>query len=193
MTATSQTKDLPLYQRLLGARWWQLAPAVQCAHRAGDQIDSAGRFDITHGSGVLARLLVHWMRVPAAGHAVPTQLRRVHVQEGEQWNRMFGDFPLQSTQCALDGQLLAERFGRLELRFRLEVCCGGIRYCQCGAAIRGGWLSLRLPVWIIPRVTAEEMPAETPHQTRVRVKVRLPVVGTILEYQGQMQTQEMST
>jgi Domain of unknown function (DUF4166) len=193
MTSIPQSKDLPLYQGLLGAAWWQLAPVVQCAHRAADQIDSAGRFDITHGSGVLARLLVHWMGMPPAGHGVPTRLRRLRVQDGEQWNRTFGKFRLQSTQYARDTRLLAECFGRLEIRFRLEVRSGGICYCQCGAAVRVGSLWLPLPLWLSPRVAGEEMPGQTSNQTRVRVTVQLPLVGRALEYEGQMQTQEIPT
>jgi hypothetical protein len=36
-------------------------------------------------------------------------------------------------------------------------------------------------------VEAQEMPGDSEYQTRVRVTVRLPMVGLLIDYQGQME------
>jgi hypothetical protein len=120
-------------------------------------------------------------------------LRTLCRDQREQWYRTFGTFPLQSIQYVRGPRLLAERFGRVEFRFRLEVRSGGIMYCQSRAAMQVGCWWLPLPVWLSPQVAAEEMPGQTPHQTRVHVTVRLPLAGMLLEYQGQMETQDIPT
>jgi hypothetical protein len=135
--------------------------------------------------------MVRLTPVPPAGRDVPTRLRVVRRDQSEQWTRTFGKFPLQSIQYARDTRLLAERFVRLEFHFRLEVRSGGICYCQSRTLVRVGCWWLPLPVWLSPRVVAEEMPGQSPDQTRVRVTIKLPLVGMLLDYQGQMETQEI--
>jgi hypothetical protein len=191
MTSLPRSKDSSLCEDLLGAAWSHLAPEVKRIHQATDEADTVGQFEIVHGSNVLARLLAKWTGMPPAGHAVPTRLRRRCVEGGEQWDRTFGDFRLQSTQYVVAPRVLGERFGRLEFRFRLEVRSSGICYCQCGTAVRVGRMSLSLPGWLSPRVAGEEMPTPASHQVRVRVTVHLPLVGALLEYTGQINTQEI--
>jgi len=190
MTSAPPPKDLPLYERLLGPAWPQLSPAIQRAHHVTEQLDSAGHFDIIRGCGFLARLLLPWMGMPPAGQNVPTRLRMLRRGECEEWLRSFGEFPLNSIQHIHTRSVLAERFGRFEVRFRVEVRSGGICYRQCRGAVRliGCWLPL--PMWLSTRIDAAETPGQAPNRTRVHVTVRLPLAGLLLEYRGEMETQE---
>lgn len=181
---------IPLYQALLGEAWVSVAPAIQIAHPPEMPVERAGRFDITHGCGLLARFLARWSKLPAAGNAVPTQLRVERTGNCEIWHRRFGSFPLDSTQYVQGPGILAERFGRIEFRFKVEARDGGIYFHQTRAFIRIGRCKLPLPAGLGPRVDAQEMPGDSPYQTRVRVTVRLPVVGLLIDYQGQMEPQE---
>ncbi len=187
----TESQNTPLYQQLLGPAWADLAPAVQHAHRAGSQIDSIGSFDITHGPSRLARWLVHPLGLPPEGQNVPTHLHISSNNSQEHWSRSFGNFSLQTLQYLHSDRLLAECFGKLEFLFQLEVHAGGISFRQHRAAIRLGSLRLPLLSWLSPKIVAEEMPGTTEHQTCVHVTVRLPLLGMLIDYQGQMQSPEV--
>jgi hypothetical protein len=189
MTFVFQPDDVPLYQAILGPKWVQLAPSVQRAHRAGLEVKSVGTFNVTHARGWLARWLASLIGLPPASRGIPTRLHVRRHEQFEQWDRTFGKFAFQTTQHRR-GHILVERFGRLEFHFRLDVRGGGICYHQCGAAARIGSSWTPLPAWVCPRIAADEMPGETADQTRVHVTIRIPIIGALMDYQGQMRSQE---
>jgi hypothetical protein len=82
--------------------------------------------------------------------------------------------------------------GPLELRFRLEVSAGALRYHPAGAALRWGALRLPLPQGCTPRVSAREEPLGGPDQTSVAVEVNLPLLGLLIAYEGTMTLAESS-
>jgi Domain of unknown function (DUF4166) len=182
---------MPLYQQLLGPAWVDLAPAVQRAHQSNPQIDRVGSFNITHGPGRLARLLVYLLRLPPAAQNVPTSLHVKSNNSHEHWSRTFGNFSLQTLQYSHDNHLLAERFGKLEFLFQLEVRAGGICFRQRRAAICLGRLRLPLLPSLSPKIFAEETPGKSENQTCVHVTVRLPLLGMLIDYQGQMHSPEV--
>ena len=174
-----------LYGSLLGGAWFDLHPSVRHFHQGGAALEASGRFQIGRGSTALARLVGRMLRLPPAATGVPTFLTIQPNVDGEVWHRTFGAYRLVSRQHWFHGGLLAERFGVLELRFRLSVVDGGIVYQHAGAALRlGPWLA-RLPRWIAPRVEAQEMPAAYDRpKTNVQVHVTIPVAGHLLSYTG---------
>jgi len=178
---------------LLGPAWADLAPAVQRAHRTGSQIDASGSFDITHGSSRLARWLARPLGLPPSGLNIATRLHINSKNSQEQWSRNFSSFSLQTLQYLHDNRLLAECFGKLEFLFQLEVHTGGIHFRQRRAALCLGRWRLPLFPWLSPQIVAEEMPGKTEHQTCVHVSVRLPLVGMLIDYRGQMQFPEVPT
>ena len=187
MTCTVQLDASPLYQEVLGSAWSDVSPAVRRAHLR----DSAGEFDVAHGSNLFARLLARCAKLPAAGKGVPTRLRIIRRGNHEEWNRTIGTRSMRTRQYAVDGRILREGFGPFEISFKLEVSAGGIHYHQTRSAIRIGCVSLPLPHAFSPRVAASELPGPTPHSTQVCVTIHLPIVGLLIRYEGQMETPEV--
>jgi hypothetical protein len=105
---------------------------------------------------------------------------------GETWNRRFGNDELVTRQWEERG-LLAERFGSIELLFRLVVSEGRLLFHQVGARMRVGRARIRLPRWCAPRVSAcvwED------GRMRVSVEVHGPAVGLLCHYEGTLARKE---
>src|SRR5262249_60267975 len=107
-----------------------------------------------------------------------------------EWHRTFAGRPLVSYQPARPDGLLAERMGAQELRFRLSAVDGGLVYQSVSAALCLGPLRLPLPHGSTPWVSAWEKPGDAAHAVNVHVEVRLPLVGTLLVYEGRIQVDE---
>lgn len=181
---------LALYPRVLGASWYGLDLAVRHAHLDFDQdpLYGVGAFCVRRGGSRLGRLLAWMLRMPPAAGAAKVQLIVTPLGRGERWERSFDDRLLITTQReARDGGLI-ERFGLLELRFRLEVRYGALLFHQAGAALGLGKLKIALPRWMAPRVEAREEPAG-PDLTHVRVTVAVPVAGRLISYEGHLRIQ----
>jgi hypothetical protein len=179
-----------LYPQLLGSAWNDLHEAVRRLHAEAAPVQAAGSFRIRRGKGPVARWLLTLLGLPPAGEAVPIRLTISLYGNGEKWLRTFGDRPLVTTQRPGGRSLLAERFGTLELRFRLQVQGGALVYQQTGAALRLARISIPLPGWLTPKVAAREEPGGGPNQTRVCVRVVFPWVGLLISYEGIMTREE---
>ena len=115
---------------------------------------------------------------------MPTTLAIDVHEEGERWRRTFGGRPLTTAQSFHDDSVLAERFGAIELRFRLHAEAGALTYHQTGAALLLGPLACPLPRWLQPRVEGHEEPAAFRDEAHVTVRVIVPLVGLLLSYEG---------
>ena len=173
-----------LYERLTGAAWRRVAAPIQSVH-AARPTDAHGRFRIDHGRHMLARLLVRILQLPAQGVDVDTRLRITACGNGEHWLRTFNGHRLETRQFATDDSALAEQFGILELRFRLETSGDSLVYVQHQAALVFGPVRLTLPAVCAPRVDAREDPAGA-DAVDVDVHVTLPAIGTLITYQGRI-------
>lgn len=170
-----------LYQKLLGASWSDLAADVQAMHAAGG-LKANGRFEITHGANLAARLLAKLARLPAAGADVPVTLEVIAQAEGaEVWQRNFGGKPLVTQQTAWAGGLV-ESFGLLWLLFDLRVADGALHYRQNRAWLSLGSVRVPVPRWCAPCIAAREWATTT--GTQVIVEVSLPLVGALVTYRG---------
>src|SRR5437762_2580666 len=69
-------------------------------------------------------------------------------------------------------------------RFRLEVREGALVYHSAGAALRLGPLTLPLPRWGAPRISASEAPLDGGDRTQVSVESRAPLLGLLIAYEG---------
>jgi hypothetical protein len=173
-----------LYARILGANWERLAGEVRAAHFAGRTIERRGLFQVRRGEGLLNRMAATLMRLPAASEGVPIQLRIEGNGEHERWIRHFGLRRLTTFQRGLaEGTLLGERFGPLELVFRLEAVDGCLCYRMVGARLRLGPLGIPLPRGLRPEVAACESTGAA-GATNVMVDVALPVIGRLIRYEG---------
>ncbi len=173
----------PLYARLLGASWRELAEPVRFIHMTKSTVRARGHLRIAHGRSHAARVLARLLRLPRASEAAETRLVVTSRADGEQWHRSFDDRHLDTRQYQAGECELAERIGVLEFRFRLEASEGSLVYRQVGAAFVLGSVRLRFPAAWGPRVDAREDPAGA-RRIRVHVRVTLPALGPVLTYDG---------
>jgi Domain of unknown function (DUF4166) len=179
------SRDAPraLYARLLGSSWLQVAEPVRCAHESEPTVRARGRLRVAHGASRSARVLARLLRLPLANDAAETQLIVTSCAGGEQWHRTFDGQRLDTRQFDAGASVLAERVGVLEFRFGLEVSGGSLVFRQLDAAVVLGSFRLRLPDRWAPRIEAREDPAGT-GRIGVHVRVSLPVIGSLLTYDG---------
>jgi hypothetical protein len=179
-----------LYPRLLGSDWSRLDETVRRFHVESTSVQASGSFQIRHGNSMMAKWLLWLLGMPSAGEAVPAELVVCAREGGEIWRRTFAGRRLTTTQFPFAGDLLAERLGAVELRFRLEVAAGALVYRQMTAALRIGPLTVPLPRWLRPQVDAREEPAQPPDQAHVIVQVLVPLVGLLIHYEGTIKREE---
>jgi hypothetical protein len=179
----STSAAAPLYARLLGEDWPTVADEVRRAHYDDRSLERRGLFRVHRGIGFAARAIAALMRLPPAAEGVPVDLRIEAVGDGERWIRHFGRKRLTTYQRPLPDGLLGERFGPMELAFRVTVIEGEIRYASIGARLRVGPFGIPLPRFLSPRVEAREAPGSG-GATQVMVEVSLPWIGRLIRYEG---------
>jgi hypothetical protein len=177
---------------LVGEGWQRLPEAVHNAHLTDDLMEARAVFRVSHGQSWLARCMAWLARLPAQSDAAPVRLAVHRVEGGERWERAFPNTRLISIQYDAGDGLLGERFGLLDIRFRLPVMDRALVYLQESAALTLGRLRLSIPKWLAPQVTARESTAadgKTPH---ILVSVSLPLVGLLVEYEGDLNVEGVS-
>lgn len=174
----------PLYERLLGSEWAQLAAPVRRLHSPGPRVYAHGRLSVTGATTAGARAIARALRLPRASPAAATTLAIVREGDGERWVRRFERRRLDTRQSANAGTLL-ERYGVLEFRFALERCDGGLRYRQMHVSVAAGSLRVPLPRVSAPVVDACER-AAADDRVSVDVRISLPWAGLVLRYRGEM-------
>jgi hypothetical protein len=172
-----------LYARLLGSAWQQLAEPIRVIHTTGSTVRAGGRLRIAHDRSRLVRLFARLLRLPRASDAAEARLIITSNESGERWQRAFEGRVLDTEQYEAGERELAERFGVLEFRYRLEASQGSLVFRQLDAGVLFGSFRLRLPVMCAPRVDAREDAVGARH-LRVRVCVAFPVLGPVLTYDG---------
>ena len=168
-----------LYQRVLGERFADLHPALRRFHSSEADISGVGLFRVIHHPGWLRRMVAFVAGLPPAGDAVAVRLEVSPTGTGERWVRSFAGRPLVTFQT-VEGGLLMERGGPICFGLVLEVVEGGMTF-----RTRRAWLlGIPLPKWIAPNVEAEVVPNEA--GWRAEVRLRLPLLGRILDYEGEV-------
>jgi len=181
-----------LYERLSGPTWHQLSETVRKAHPGTGTLRARGVFRVQHGQIFLARLLALLLRLPSPADATDVQLHVTASERGERWERTFGNRRLVTLQSAAPDSLLAERFGPIEIRFRLHPHAEVLTYLQQGVALRFGRLRLPLPTWLAPRVHAVERAVDATARTHVAVSISLAPLGLLMRYEGEFEVEEES-
>lgn len=178
-----------LYPNLLGDSWHNLDDAVRGLHENGTAVLAAGKFRVCRGTTWLARTLALLTRLPAAGPVVEIQLLITSQKDGEEWRRSFAGRRLVSTLSRRSDGLLAERMGLVEMRFRLEVIGGALKYQTTSTALCIGPCRVPLSRWLSPRVMACERTCGAGSQVHVCVEVQLPWLGRLLAYEGKLRVE----
>jgi hypothetical protein len=176
--------------RVMGESWEQVAEPVRRMHAPQSIVRAHGRLRIEHGSHRLVRLLTRLLRLPDASAAAETQLVVTTRADGERWHRTFNGRRLETRQYRASRSELIERFGPLEIRFRLDASDGSLVYVQRDAAILVGSVRLPIPHAWAPRIQAREDPAG-PRRVKVDVRIALPGVGPLVAYDGIMDVEDV--
>jgi hypothetical protein len=135
--------------------------------------------------------LAAWLfRLPVPSIATDTQLVVTPDGDGERWLRTFDGRRMDTRQHRSGSSEIVERFGVLEFRFHMEISpTGGLVYVQRAAGFVLGLVRVSLPASLAPRVDAREEP-DGPCRVTVVVRVTLPIVGTLITYDGYMVIEE---
>jgi hypothetical protein len=182
--------NVPLYVRVIGDAWTQIAEPIRRVHASHSIIRASGRLRVEDGRHVLARMLARMLRLPHPTAAAETRLMVTTGPEGEHWQRTFNGRHLKTRQYESNAFELAEQFGVLEFRFRLDASGGNLRYVQQEAAVLFGPVRLRIPAAWAPRVEAREDPAG-PTRIKLAVRVVLPGIGQLIAYDGVVDIEDL--
>lgn len=130
--------------------------------------------------GWLGDWIVSRLPLPRRGEAVPVSLCLERCEGSTRWTRKFGDRTSEAL-CAFEGgELFVERFGRTEIAYRWVVQEGVLSYRQ----VRFRLASIPVPAWLSPKIVSSVSPTE--NGWHVDVSVRLPILGEICHYWGEM-------
>lgn len=167
-----------LFQQVLGAAFYGLAPSVRQLHGARGQVRYRGIASIERGAHPLARLCAWLAGLPGACVDVPTTVVLDSQPQGETWRRDFGGRELTSSLTYRDG-LLHERLGAVHFRFWLHVSDGALWWQVAGVRLFG---LLPLPLRLFEGVRCHACEVEGRYQ--FQVEARLPLIGCIVRYRG---------
>jgi hypothetical protein len=168
-----------VYQRVLQGRFELLHPALQrfLGDERGGQ--ATGRLRVTRPAGWLRRLAGSALGLPPAGE-YDILLVVTPRGDGQLWVRHFGKHLLTTSQSDHRG-LLVEAAGPGSIGFELVVEGGALFYRP-----RRAWmLGVPVPLWLSPGVEADNVPTAS-GGWRVVVRFRLPLLGPVGEYEGEV-------
>jgi hypothetical protein len=143
----SAARSCSPHEAVLGEAFASLHPHVRRAHLP--PLRAEGTIDVEHGPGWLARSIVRFMNLPAAGPGQPARLDVAGNGSEVVWTRGIGGSVLRTRQRA-SGSRLVERSGVGRISFDLAVENGALLYRQASIHVAG----LPMPSSLSPRVGA---------------------------------------
>jgi hypothetical protein len=170
---------IPLYQRVLGQQWHDLAPAIRAMHKLAGDGAGQGTGQVRRGKSLLARLLGAIMRMPPEGdhdlHVTFSECNGI-----ERWERNFGGHCF-SSELSQQGTRVVERFGPLRFHFDLPV-----RGSELSMVLRKwSFVHVPMPIILAPKIEAREQ-MDGNGKFRFDVSVGQPAVGEIVHYSGSL-------
>ena len=168
-----------LYRRVMGEAFDALPPVLRRFHGLEAGGRAGGLLRVTRGDGRLRNLVAGAVGLPEAGEQVPLELHVLVEGDRERWVRAFGARRMVSVQWAR-GDMLMEGVGGVRFGFEVVIEPGGARF-----VCRRNWLlGLPLPSWLTTRIEAEVRGGD--EGWWLRVTVTAPLVGRLVEYEGEV-------
>ncbi len=173
-----------------GNAFSQLHPLFQSLHTDGGTL--AGNVDIAYGQGVagiIGKRLAKKMNIPTAGtHHLSVEID--HDSKGLHWNRCFNYKDQVYSLFQPNGQIgsgyWVEKTGPLEMRLTVDIRDGGW-YWRC---LKVKFSGIPVPLWLIPEATAFKRIENSKY--RFHVEFSLPVLGSLVRYQGLLEATQRS-
>jgi hypothetical protein len=172
------------YERLLEDDWKKLPEIIRDFHQTGASLTASGDFRVMRGTNPIARLLAALAMLPPEEESVRLRLVVTSIGNGEIWAREFGTWRMASAQREAAPRTLGERFGMMELYFRLEADNGVLRYVDSGAALNIGPIRIRLPGALAPHGAGSETVSQDGKGIEAKIRMSLPLVGLLIAYEG---------
>lgn len=168
----------PLFLALLGVQAPLLPPRVRQLHAQHMPAQFRGRAQVQSARGALAGLCARLAGLPRADGEVSVRVSFATLAGGgEAWTREFGTAIFRSALREVDGEL-HERFGPVQIRFRLHGSAAGIVWEPLAIQVLG----LPLPRAWLAGVHARE--SERDGHYHFDVGAVLPWVGLLVRYEG---------
>ena len=168
---------IPLYRRLLGARFEHLPARVRELHDVTGTSVWTGRADVERVASLPSRMTATLFGLPPAGRDQALRVTFKADGEREIWARAFGNAVFRSVQYERGG-LLRERVGPSTFVFALDTSADGMALKLQGVR----FLSVPLPRFLAPTVFTFE--SERDGRYHFEVEASLPVLGRIVRYAG---------
>lgn len=166
-----------LYRSILGSEFERLGTPLQEFH---DKRSSAqGFLNVTHLGGRVGSWLARAMKMPKPGQMLDTRIQIDVHEDGETWIRKIGSSILTTRQFERSG-FLHEKAGPLTFRFQLIEVDQGLEF----HTIQTTFLGIPIPKSIAPSVSANI--ASHDNGWYVFVRFRMPIVGVICHYDGEI-------
>ena len=167
-----------LFQRLLGAEFYYLAPEVKALHARQGRFRYEGRFSVERGRNPLGRLAGALMRLPPAMTDAPITVEFDAGGAKETWLRGFGGKPMRS-RLRFDNGQLRERLGPATFHFRLCRIDSDLHWVAERARMFG---ILPVPASWLDEVRCREH--DDDGRYGFEVEARLPLLGRLVRYRG---------
>lgn len=167
-----------LFQRLLGASFYNMPATLRTLHGRHGRASYAGRANVVRGRGLFAGLCARIAGLPPSAQDVEVRVDfDDDARGGEIWHRRFGGAPMRSRLRLRDGKLV-ERLGMVRLAFTLHVHEGALYWYVDGLRVLG----LPLPAAWCKDVRCRER--EVDGRYEFLVEATLPIAGSIVRYEG---------
>jgi Domain of unknown function (DUF4166) len=174
--------SLPLYRRVLGARFEQMPARVRELHDIQGISVWAGMASVERGQSLACRLAALVSGLPPEGRDQPLRVTFAPVGARENWSRQFGSAPFRSVQYEQSG-LLCERVGPTTFVFAALASAEGLVLRLEGFRLLG----VPLPRLLHPSVRTFE--GERDGRYQFEVEARLPLFGLLVRYGGWLMPQ----
>ena len=168
---------IPLYRRLLGARFDELPGQVRELHDVSSAVTWAGSADVTRGSSLPARAIATLFGLPPDGRDQPLTVMFAPRGDTEIWTRTFGKKRFISTQRAARGEL-RETVGPCTLQMILQANDQGLALTLGRARIFG----MPVPRFLLPHIRTAE--SELDGRYMFDVETVIPAFGLLVRYRG---------
>ena len=174
-----------IYERVMGAPYARLAPALQRFHRLRGRHVLHGEVTTAAPASPLAALLARGLGSPRVATRGPIRFELEVGPQGETWTRHFPGRTMSSRLREAGGELV-EQLGVARLAFTLGEADG-----RLVMRLRGlRFLGIPCPAFLRPRIVAEEtggQGADGRERLHFQVEAHVPGVGQVVGYHGHLE------
>lgn len=176
-----------LVKNWFGDQFSNLHPLLQQLHTDGGRL--AGDVEILYGkglAGIIGTRLAKKMNLPKEGvHQLVVSIS--HDNDGLHWGRCFNGQTTVESLFKPVGHInqgyWIETTGPLSLKLTVDINNGGW-FWRC---LKVDFLGLPIPRWLVPQTNAYKVIEDNNY--RFYVEFSLPVVGSLVSYQGLLQAE----